>query len=76
MAFSILRPKSLGSYAGDHKQTLDDHYVKNKKFEIILSEVNIRNNLTKTKFQYFTFLNEEGSKSIIDYLEERVSVKR
>ena len=74
MAFSGLRPESLGDYEGKDGLTLkdiEDLDFNALKFTNIPAKINIRNNLSKARFRYFTFLNEEGCKYVIDYLSER-----
>ncbi len=74
MAFGGLRPESLGNYEGDGGITLGDLEeldMGNLTFSHIPAKVNIRNNLSKARFRYFTFLNEEGCRYVIEYLEKR-----
>ena len=63
MAFSGLRPESLGSYEGDDGLTIgdiEDFNVGSHSFSVIPAKVNVRNNLSKARFRYFTFLGAEG----------------
>ncbi|MGA2681884.1 MAG: site-specific integrase [Candidatus Bathyarchaeia archaeon] len=77
MAFSGLRPESLGDYLGKDGIRLGD--FKEAKitpsgieFEKTPSMVTIRSNLSKGKFQYFTFVPQETATYIKEYMEERV----
>ena len=63
MAFSGLRPETLGSYERDEGLTLgdlEDLDIENLKFTEIQAKVNVRSNLSKARFRYFTFLSGEG----------------
>ena len=63
IAFSGLRPESLGSYEGDDGLTIgdiEDFNVESHSFSVISAKVNVRNNLSKARFRYFTFLSAEG----------------
>lgn len=74
MSFSGLRLESLGNYEGDDGlilADLEDLDIDKLSFSHIPAKINVRNNLSKARFRYFTFLNEEGCRSVIDYLEER-----
>lgn len=76
MAFSGLRPEVLGSYEGSDGLTLGDieeFDVDSLEFSVIPARVNVRSNLSKARFKYFTFLGEEGCKYLLDYLQERKS---
>lgn len=77
MAFSGLRPESLGSYTGNDGLKLSDL----PEAEIGDSEVEftkmptmlmVRKSLSKTRNQYFSFIPEQGITYIRDYLTERV----
>jgi len=77
MSFSGLRPESLGDYHGTDGIRLSD--FKEAKitpngieFEKVPSIVTIRSNLSKGKFQYFTFIPQETATYIEEYLEARV----
>lgn len=77
MAYSGLRPESLGDYRGTDGLRLGD--FKEAKitsngieFEKVPSIVTIRSNLSKGKFQYFTFIPQETATYIKEYLEARV----
>ncbi len=62
-SFSGLRPESLGSYEGDDGLTIgdiEDFNVESHSFSVISAKVNVRNNLSKARFRYFTFLSAEG----------------
>lgn len=74
LAFSGLRPESLGNYEGTDGLLLgdiEDLNIENVSFTHIPAKVNVRNGLSKARFRYFTFLGQEGCKYIKDYLEER-----
>lgn len=77
MAFSGLRPESLGNYAGDDGLKLGDL----TEAELIAGGVEfskkptlvvVRKTLSKTRNQYFTFAPEQGALYIKDYVADRV----
>jgi len=77
MAYSGLRPESLGDYHGNDGIRLGD--LKEAKitsesieFEKVPSMLVIRSNLSKGKFQYFTFVPEETITYVKEHLEERI----
>lgn len=75
MAFSGLRPESLGYFRGEDGLILNDIEdldLKKLAFKNIPAKINIRSSISKTDNRYFTFLNEEGCKYIIDYLKMRI----
>lgn len=75
MAFSGLRPESLGNYEGTDGLKLGD--IKELKlsdeieFDKIPVTVMVRSRLSKARHQYFSFIGEEGATYIKEYLEER-----
>ena len=75
MAFSGLRPESLGNYEGTDGLRLGD--IKELKlsdeieFDKIPVTVMVRSRLSKARHQYFSFIGEEGATYIKEYLEER-----
>ena len=75
MAFTGLRPESLGNYEGTDGLQLGD--IKDLKldgkieFGSIPSIVIVRNRLSKASNQYFSFIPLEGATYITEYLEER-----
>ncbi|KQB35169.1 site-specific integrase [Acidiplasma cupricumulans] len=75
MAFSGLRPESLGDYEGTDGLRLGD--LKELKlsdeiqFDKIPATVMVKSKLSKARHQYFSFIGEEGSTYIREYLEER-----
>ena len=74
MAFSGLRPESLGSYEGSDGiilSDLDDLDIKSLTFRKIPARINIRSSISKADNKYFTFLNEEGCGYVLEYLRER-----
>ena len=80
MAFSGLRPETLGSYKGTNGLKLSDikdlEIVKGKtEFKKIPAEITVRPELSKARHQYLTFLSEEGCKYMTEYLNERINNK-
>ena len=74
MAFSGLRPESLGNYDGTDGIRLGDLKELNPEtleFEKTPTILIIRSSLSKAKHQYFTFISEEGITYIKEYLMER-----
>ncbi len=75
MAFSGLRPESLGDYEGTDGLRLGD--LKELKisdeiqFDRIPATVMVKSKLSKARHQYFSFIGEEGTTYIREYLEER-----
>jgi integrase len=75
IAFSGLRPESLGNYEGTDGLRLGD--LKELKlsdeiqFDKIPVTVMVRSRLNKARHQYFSFIGEEGATYIKEYLEER-----
>jgi integrase len=76
MSFSGLRPESLGDYHGNDGIRFGD--FKEAKvtplgieFEKMPSIVAVRSNLSKGRFQYFTFIPEETITYLKEYIEER-----
>ena len=76
MAFSGLRPESLGSYAGTDGVKIGD--LKEVRvgrdgvtFEKMPSMLVVRSPLSKVRRQYFTFVGTEGATYIQEYLEGR-----
>jgi site-specific recombinase XerD len=75
MAFSGLRPESLGDYEGADGLRLGD--LKELKlsdeirFDRIPATVMVKSKLSKARHQYFSFIGEEGTTYIREYLEER-----
>jgi hypothetical protein len=77
MALSGLRPESLGNFVGTDGIRLGDF----KEAKITKDEVSfvqlpsmlaVRNQLSKTRHQYFTFVGNEAITYIQEYLQERV----
>ncbi len=78
MAFSGLRPETLGNYEGTEGLKLGDlnelsHDGGKPDFERIPSIVAVKPSLSKGRHQYFTFIPEEGALYIGEYLADRVS---
>jgi hypothetical protein len=42
-------------------------------FDVMPIRINVRSNLSKARFKYFTFLGEEGCRYLLHYLQERGS---
>jgi len=78
MAFSGLRPESLGSYNGDNGLKLSDIpditiHNDNITFEKTPAQIIIRPELSKARHQYFSFIAEEGCTYIKEYLKSRIN---
>ena len=75
MAFSGLRPESLGDYEGTDGLRLGDlkdlHLSDEIQFEKVPATVMVKSKLSKARHQYFSFIGEEGATYIKEYLEER-----
>ena len=74
MAFSGLRPESLGNYEGNDGLVLgdlEDLDIRSLTFRKMPAKLNIRSSISKADNKYFTFLNEEGCMHILDYLNKR-----
>lgn len=74
MAFSGLRPEVLGNYNGTDGLRLSDlpelHW--NGDIEIKAPiKIEVRAELSKARFPFFTFLGEEGCNYLMDYLKDR-----
>jgi hypothetical protein len=77
MAFSGLRPESLGNYDGSDGLKLGDFaeaevHPDHIEFKRVPSILIIRKNLSKARHQYFTFIPQQTVTYIREYLEERV----
>ena len=77
VAHSGLRLQTLGDYKGKDGLRVSDLPEltiegKSVTFSKIPAQVVVRQNLSKAGHQYFTFLSEEGSSYLKDYLEERL----
>lgn len=79
MAFSDLRPETLGNHDGSDGLELRDlpevRIIPDKKqveFDKIPTRVNVRSNLSKTRQKYFTFLGSEGCAYLKEELESRM----
>ena len=77
MAFSGLRPESIGNYDGSDGLKLGD-FVEAEiredgiEFSKVPSMLVIRKSLSKARHQYFTFIPQQTITYIKEYLEERV----
>ena len=75
MAFSGLRPESLGDYEGTDGLRLGDlkdlHISDEIQFERVPATVMVKSKLSKARHQYISFIGEEGTTYIKEYLEER-----
>ena len=79
LAFSDLRPETLGNHKGTDGLELRDlpemRIIPAKKqveFDRIPTRVNVRANLSKTRQKYFTFLGSEGCTYLKEELEARM----
>ncbi|MEM2675683.1 MAG: site-specific integrase [Candidatus Bathyarchaeia archaeon] len=77
MAFSGLRPESIGNYDGSDGLKLGD-FVEAEirpdgiEFSKIPSMLVVRKSLSKARHQYFTFIPQQTITYIKEYIEERV----
>ncbi len=74
MAYSGLRPESLGNYEGTDGLRLGDLKgltIETLEFERIPCMVSVKSLLSKARHRYFSFIGEEGATYIKEYLEER-----
>jgi hypothetical protein len=75
MAYSGLRPESLGNYEGTDGLRLGDinDLVMSERIEITKTPamITVRSRLSKARNQYFSFIGEEGITYLMDYLAER-----
>ncbi len=75
MAYSGLRPESLGNYEGTDGLRLKDikglRLSENIEFDKIPVMISVKSMLSKARHQYFSFIGEEGATYIKEYLEER-----
>ncbi|MCW6159096.1 MAG: hypothetical protein LVQ63_06430 [Thermoplasmatales archaeon] len=65
MAFSGLRPESLGNHQGNDRLRFSDFEdikitKKGIEFEKVPAKLILRPSLSKARHQYFTFVSEEG----------------
>ncbi len=77
MAYSGLRPESLGDYEGTDGLKMSDFPAlttteEDVEFSKVPAQVMVRPNLSKARHKYFTFLGEEGCIYIKEYLKERI----
>jgi site-specific recombinase XerC len=77
MAFSGLRPESLGNYAGTDGLRVRDIAEAEIgsdgiKFSHLPAMLLVRKGLSKARHQYFTFIPQQATTYIREYLEERV----
>jgi integrase len=77
MAFSGLRPQSIGNHDGSNGLMLKDLpelKVEGNEvsFEKIPTMIIVRSTLSKARHKYFTFLSSEGCTYLKEYLEERI----
>lgn len=78
IAFSGLRPESLGNYDGSDGIRLNDFEgIKltedSIEFDKVPAKLTVRNKISKARNQYFTFIPEEGVKYLREYMAERIS---
>jgi len=77
IAFSDLRPQTLGNYDGSDGlriKDLPEMMIENGelRYEKLPTLVVVRSNLSKARHKYFTFLSKEGCTYLKEYLEERL----
>lgn len=77
MAFSGLRPETLGNFDGTDGLKFSDfpdlELEKNQlKFKQVPARLIVRRTLSKARHQYFTFIPEETVRNLEDYFEERI----
>lgn len=75
MAFSGLRPESIGNYEGNDGVRLRDIEgldLKKLEFTVSPTMVTVRDNLSKTRDEYFSLIGDEGMQYVLDYLKERI----
>ncbi len=77
MAFSGLRPESLGNYDGTDGLKFSDFPElkltdRSVEFGKIPAQVVIRPKLSKARCKYFSFLGEEGCMYLKEYIQERL----
>ncbi|MFY9300326.1 MAG: hypothetical protein WAO91_03970 [Candidatus Nitrosotenuis sp.] len=77
MAYSGVRPEVIGNYYGNDGLRVGDlPEIEIKEGKVTFAKtptmIIVRNELSKTKNQYITFLSEEGCSYLKDYLEERI----
>jgi len=77
MAFSGLRPQSIGNYLGTDGLRIGDlQEIKLDGSDLMILEVPsmivVRKNLSKARHQYFNFAPEQSLTYIKEYLEERI----
>ena len=74
MAFSGLRPQSIGNYQGNdgiHLGDIEGFDPETLKFNTIPAVLNVRETLSKNGNPYFTFIGSESMKYISEYLKYR-----
>ncbi len=74
MAFSGMRPESIGDYEGSDGIRLGDIEglnLKTLEFEKSPAIITVRDNLSKTRDEYFTMIGDEGITYIKEYLKDR-----
>lgn len=74
MAFSGLRPVSIGNDEGNDGLRLgdiEDLDLDSLEFSKIPAKIKVRAENSKTRLSYFTFLGNEGCKYLKEYLRER-----
>ena len=77
MAFSGLRPESLGNYAGTDGLKVGDFFKAEigsdgVEFSHLPAMLLVRRGLSKVRHQYFTFVPQQATTYIKEYLQERV----
>ncbi len=77
MAFSGLRPESIGNYDGSDGLRLKDIEglnIDTLEFSVVPARITIRDNLSKTREEYFSLIGKQGIEHIRDYLQIRKSL--
>ncbi len=77
MAFTGLRPESLGNYSGTDGLKFSDFpelklTAKGIEFTKVPTRVIVRPALSKARCKYFSFLGEEGCTYLKEYVQERI----
>src|SRR5205085_1205098 len=77
MAFSNLRPETLGNHDGSDGLKIADlpeMRIENRQvtFDKIPTRIIVRAPLSKTRQKYFTFLSSEGCSYLQEYLDSRI----
>ena len=74
LAFSGVRPETLGNYDGSDGLRLKDIEglnIETMGFTVIPARITVRDTLSKTREEYFSFIGPQGIEHIRDYLKLR-----